>query len=67
MAFLKTKYLGNGRFESECMKCGEVMLWGEGDDVFVQVFENGDKGMYCSKCYEGPRMSREEVEKVRKQ
>ncbi len=64
---LKTKHIGNKQFESQCIKCGEVMLWEQGDDVFAQVFENGDTGLLCSKCYDGPRMSGEELEQRKKQ
>jgi hypothetical protein len=66
MAFLRTKSLGNRRFESECMRCGEpIMLWVDGNDAFAKVFDNGDIRLFCSKRYEGPRMSQEEIEKQR--
>ena len=65
MGLLKTKHIGNKQFESECIKCGEVMLWQEGDDTFAQVFENGDMGLLCSKCYDGPRANREKVDEWR--
>jgi hypothetical protein len=62
-ALLKTKHIGNNQFESQCLNCGETMLWQKGDDVFTQVLDNGDMGLLCSKCYDGPRMSREDFEK----
>jgi hypothetical protein len=63
MAMKKTRYIGNKQFESECIKCGEVMLWQKGDDIFVDIDAAGDTGLLCSRCYDGPRMPREELEK----
>ena len=55
MGFKKTRYIGNHMLESECIKCGEVMIWGPGDDLFIRVDEEGEKAVLCSKCYDGPR------------
>ena len=49
-----TKDVGNGWFEAKCDKCGEVMTFTKGDDMFADI-RNGDTYPLCSRCYDGPR------------
>jgi hypothetical protein len=49
--FKLTRYLGGNRYESTCIKCRERVLWADGDDIGMVVFQNEDIGLLCPKCY----------------
>jgi len=66
MALQFTKSLGNKHFESKCVDCGEILLWTVGDDMFARVDEKGDTWILCSKCYDGPRGTPEQLAEVMK-
>jgi len=62
-----TKSIGGKHMESQCKECGEVFMWTEGDDLFVYRDADGKTWPYCSICYDGPRVSREEIERRKSQ
>ena len=51
MDIKKTKYVGNRKFESECITCGTGITWKVGDSIFVEVDSDGQKGLVCPNCY----------------
>ena len=49
--FRMTKYLGGNRYESQCVKCRETVVWTDGDDVAMVFFQDHDIGLLCPTCY----------------
>ena len=53
--FKLTKYLGGKRYRSQCVKCGETVLWTEGEHVPMVFFQDEDIGFLCPKCFDHTR------------
>ena len=51
MAFKHTRYLGGKRYQSNCVKCKEPVVWTEGENVPMVFFPDQDIGVLCPKCY----------------
>jgi len=56
------KPIGRGCFETTCKACGDVSIVGPGDDLFGEVDKQSIFWPLCSKCYDGPRGTRQQVD-----
>lgn len=58
------KSIGGGHLEATCKKCGEAFLLAARDDFFCEVDQELVVWPLCSKCYDGPRATRNQVDEL---
>ena len=50
MVLKRTTRIGNGQLRSECLHCGQVIIWKAGDEIYPRIDEDGLTGLLCATC-----------------